>query len=173
MGCVCFMYIKIELESVGTWWRQNAAIEVNPLVWMVIPVSDDKSIIKQVLPKRSVSTRLADDHDSLAPQNVSLIKKMTLYHSKWLWNSVHYKLISNYGSENEVYHIFSALPSLRRFTESVVICLKRMLRRARSFHCFPWIRRYFTCLAHLFDHYTFSVCVYSATFCITSIKWFH
>ena len=130
------MYIKIELESVGTWWRQNAAIEVNPLVWMVIPVSDDKSIIKQVLPKRSVSTRLADDHDSLAPQNVSLIKKMTLYHSKWLWNSVHYKLISNYGSENEVYHIFSALPSLRRFTESVVICLKRMLRRARSFHCF-------------------------------------
>ena len=76
MGCVCFMYIKIELESVGTWWRQNAAIEVNPLVWMVIPVSDDKSIIKQVLPKRSVSTLLADDHDSLAPQNVSLIKKM-------------------------------------------------------------------------------------------------
>lgn len=43
---------------------------------IVIPVSDDKSIIKKVLPKRSVSTLLADDHDSLAPQNVSLIKKM-------------------------------------------------------------------------------------------------
>ena len=42
---------------------------------IVIPVSDDKSFIKQVLPKRSVSTLLADDHGSLARQNVSLIKK--------------------------------------------------------------------------------------------------
>ena len=36
-----------------------------------VPISEDKFILKQDLPKISVSVLLADDHDSLTPQNVS------------------------------------------------------------------------------------------------------
>ena len=59
------------LQSLRTWEREHAAIEVNLLIRVVLPISDDKFILKQDLPKISVSILLADDHDSLTPQNVS------------------------------------------------------------------------------------------------------
>ena len=48
-------------------------------------------------------------------------------------------------------------------TYSVRLRIDCDMPEACSFNFLPWIRRYFTCLAHLLDHYTFSVCACSAT----------
>ena len=98
---------------------------------IVIPVSDDKSIIKQVLPKRSVSTLLADDHGSLARQNVSLIKKMQFLDKQ------RSMILDDFGTVSITSLYLIMAQRTKCITYSVRLRIDCDMPEARSFHFLP------------------------------------